>query len=642
MKKKKDQIHDKLNTTTAQLVSKNIIKTKSGAMMKRGGGAAYTYNPAYYNFNQGRPEVMFGPKTSQEQHRVWRTLYQFDPIAGTCIDLFSELPWSDFIISNVDDPRIKEIFEIQKDRSNLLDVLPDITREYLTLGKAVIHNTFDGNNYLWKDIVLQNPDYIEVVNMPIFSREPFLSLIPDPQLKMFINSKDPRIKEMFRGLPSDVLRKLLVNKKIPLSNANTTYLYRKISGYDYQGTSLMTRLYKIVMYEDAIYNASIAVAQRNAAPLRLFKLGDANSGWIPSPEQTQQFIDMLMQAESDPYSVLVYHYGVEVDYVGVSDRLMGISREWDFVSQVKFMALGMSRELVSGESTYSSMQGSLQVMTERLRTLRQKIENAYIIEKFFKPIARVHKFYKRSAAEIKHNVRIQKNINDQDRDLILPTIKWNKVLEGTKDTSLLSIWRELQTMGALSVRTYAAGAGIDLDEERKNIKEDNEWLKKHQAEMTPPLPPGGGDQGFNLGGSLKDKKAFNKKENILRNLSQIKRLKKSAGGNSVPSEVFDTKIWDKNGTYNNINFQDVEEIARIALEKNLDWDQVESELIKEGLSDSKIATTRDIFEQEGIVEREYAKNKKYEQASVNNLNKVVDNHDNDGPSRLGTLFLSGK
>lgn len=638
MKKGKEKIQNKLTDVNARIVSKNIIKTKNGMTLKKQGANTYAYNPSYYNFNQGRPEVMFGPKSPQEEHRVWRTLYKFDPIAGTCIDIFSELPWSDFIISNIEDPAIKEIFEIQKEKTNLLDLLPEITREYLTLGKAIIHNTFDSSSYLWKDIILQNPDYVDVLNMPLFSREPLLTMIPDQTIKTMLKNKDPRVFELCKKIPKEILTKLITGQKIPLSNENTTYLYRKISGYDSIGTSLMSRLYKIVMYEDAIYNASIAVAQRNAAPLRLFKLGDPNSGWIPTPEQEQQFIDMLMQAEADPYSVLVYHYGIEVDYIGVSDRLMSISREWDFISQVKFMALGMSRELVSGESTYASMQGSLQVMTERLRSLRQKIENAYIIEKFFKPIARVHKFYKRTPAQIKHNIYIKNSPADQERDLIVPSIKWQKVLEGTKDSSLLNLWDGLRNSGACSLRTYAAGAGIDLDEERKNIKEENEWNQKNQM----PNPEEGGDPSFKFG-SIRNK---NQKENVLRNLSQISRLKKEAGGKTVPSEIFNTKIWDNNGNFKGLNYKDIEDSVRMAskiAEKNkkeLDWETIDSILQAEGISESKIGVAKEILEHEGIIATELP-NKTFSKSSSHNLDNFINKFDGDSPNKLGQKFLTG-
>jgi len=516
-----------------------------------------------------------------------------------------------------------------------VETLPDITREYLTLGKCIVHNTFDNTNYLWKDIIMQNPDYVECISMPLFSKEPFMSLIPDPQLKSIAKSRDPRVRQLFNNIPKNVLSKIVTGQKIPLSNENTTYLHRKISGYDTTGTSLMSRLYKVIMYEDAIYNASIAVAQRNAAPLRLFKLGDANSGWVPTPEQEQQFIDMLMQAEADPYAALVYHYGIEVDYIGVSDKLLGISREWDFISQVKFMALGMSRELISGESSYSSMQGSIQVMTERLRTLRQKIEQSYIIEKFFKPIARVHKFYKRSTAEIKHNIRVSGK--DNDENLILPNLKWYKVLDSTKDSGLLSLWGELMDKGACSLRTYSAGAGVDLDEERKNIMEEVQWNKENAAAM------GQSEEESNdeYNRFAKIKKA-NKKDNILSNLTRLNQLKKKSGGSQVPSDVFDTKIWDKKGNYENVHYSDIEDAARIALKNDLDWDDIDHLLVSEGLSNRKIKVAREIFENEGIIQPEYSKNKNLQKSSAKRMGQFLDKKGNDNPDKLKNNFLSGK
>jgi len=119
-------------------------------------------------------------------------------------------------------------------------------------------------------------------------------------------------------------------------------------------------------------------------------------------------------------------------------------------------------------------------LLERLAALRYKFEQEWIIKKLCEPIAEMHEFYKRPKNELDHRIRIQR---PEERELIVPQLKWHKSLESVQDTSVLAVWDRLYGYGMLSERTYAAGAGVDIEAERKNQIEEAQFKVERQEEL---------------------------------------------------------------------------------------------------------------------------------------------------------------
>ena len=47
--------------------------------------------------------------------------------------------------------------------------------------------------------------------------------------------------------------------------------------------------------------------------IKIAKLGNPQTNWIPGPEQERRFSELVAQAEMDPHAWIVYHYGVQLD-----------------------------------------------------------------------------------------------------------------------------------------------------------------------------------------------------------------------------------------------------------------------------------------------------------------------------------------
>lgn len=470
--------------------SPNLIRTSGGSTIRRtgtlatgssgtpsqGGAQSVAQSPLYYDYRWSTPDKFYFPRNRVVANAIWREIYKRDAVVAIATDMYADLPWSDFDLVGIDDNSVKKVYEDMFSAVNLVPMFEGLTRNYLVLGELVLHVLYNSTKGIWERVISHNPDYIRAEGIGLVMEQPLLWLMPTPEIKRLLSSNDPRIRKLQKLLPKEMINAFRQNRDVPLDSLNTTFLSRKNDLADIRGTSIYTRLYRTVMYEDFVVNASLAVSQRMAAPLRIFKLGDPATGWLPTEDDEAAFAEMLSMAESDPLAAIIMHHNVSCELVGVADRALLISREWDFIERAKLLGMGVAKSFLVGETSFASATAGLQTLLTRLAAMRMKFEKEWIIKKLCKPMAEMHDFYKRSEAELSHRIRIQRN---DEQELIVPTLKWRKSLESTEDTALLGIWRDLKDRGMLSDRTYGAGAGIDLDVERNNQEEERKWVEDH-------------------------------------------------------------------------------------------------------------------------------------------------------------------
>lgn len=465
--------------------------TSTGANVGTGGlsGQSVAQSPLYYDYRWSTPDKFYFPRNRVVANSIWREIYKRDAAVATATDMYAEMPWSEFDLLGIDDKHVKHVYEDMFSELNIVSKMPMFTKDYLITGELVLHNVFDSVKGIWTRTIPHNPDFIKAEGIGLAMDQPLLWLLPTPEIKRLVNSTDPRVKKLQKLLPRELVNAFRANREVALDALNTTFIPRLNSSTDLRGVSLYTRLFRVIMYEDFIVNASLAVAQRNAAPLRIFKLGDPNSGWLPDEDDEAAFAEMLSMAESDPLAAIIMHHNVSAELVGVSDRVLLISREWDFIERVKLLGLGVAKSFLVGETSFAASVAGLQTMMQRLDALRLKFENTWILQKICKPIAQIHEFYKRTNAELDHRIRIKRPLDEEE--LIIPKIKWKKSLEATQDVAILNIWRDLKERGIISERTYASGAGVNIDTERKNVKEERKYKEEHpDIYGVPQQPPG--------------------------------------------------------------------------------------------------------------------------------------------------------
>lgn len=421
-------------------------------------------------------------------NRYWRLFYKMDPIVGNCIDMYGDMPWSQFQLTGPGvEGSIAKTMEAMCEETDLLTTLAAMVREFFVVGEVCPHLFFDDTKGYWTHIALHNPDQLEIIDAPFIKMDPIIQFIPDDRLRTVITSNNPLLRGIREKMPPQLLAQLQAKQNIPLSPVNATFIPRKLHFYDTRGTSIFSRLWRIFMYEDAVFNASIQTARRHAGPIKVAKLGNPQTGWIPGPEHESKLLQLLAQAELDPHAWLVYHYGIEFEQVGTTDRMMSIKAEWDTIERIKLIALGISKSFLHGEVTYASAATGLQVFLSRLKAMRTFFEQKWILPKFFQTMAEINGWIRRSPAEIQHRFRIKRSQREliEENRYIRPKIVWEKTLDPAVDANLINAMQVLESMQCkFSKTTKMATVGVSFEEESHKIAKETAF----ERQFLPKLP----------------------------------------------------------------------------------------------------------------------------------------------------------
>lgn len=423
------------------------------------------------------------PQDRRTANRYWRLFHKYDPLFGTAMDMYAEMIVSDFdlIVPSDTSKEIKDTLMYMCEQTSLIEKLRQMIKEYLVVGEAIPHCFFNEDLNIWDYVALHNPDYIEVQDSPLINMDPVMSFLPDDELRSLLTDGTPESMEFRRRLPPEFVSKVLASQKIPLSPLNCTFIPRKLHSYDVRGTSIASRLWRIFMVEDAVYASTIATYRRHASPIKVLKLGDAATGWIPAPGVEAKLLEMLSRAEMDPNAWLVWNYGVQFEAWGTTERAISISKEHAMIDEIKLMGLGLSKGFLSSETTFASAKSGLQVFLRRLLSLRQYFESMWLYPKFFRPIAEINGWHSSKPSELAHNYRIKRTAQEleEQRLLIMPQMRWSNKLDPSVDSELLGALTNLNKAFGFKISKGTLGAIANVDWRSESEASVREWKEEN-------------------------------------------------------------------------------------------------------------------------------------------------------------------
>jgi len=483
------------------------------------------FNPVYDDLSEGTIIEQFMPVDPRRLHRIWRRIYLQDPVAGPAVDLYRDIPWSDFQLTNINDKEIEHFYTDALNAINCVALLPQIAGEHLIMGKVIGALHMDDSKGYPTRVIIHDPDWIRVTTIPIPGFQPKLDIIPTPEMRAWASSKDERdvnAQQQVQWL-ADMIKS---GKEVPLAEDNSFYITRKTSPSDNVGASIYTRILMFVAYEKALVNSTIAATKRRMSEIRHITMG-IDGEWSPIQDEMDAMTSLFMQADEDPVGAIVAtRTGVTIAPVGggTLKDIVKISDEWAFLSAGKLNSLGIAESLISGEGTISTTEQTLSIFLDRIKAQRDFFTHELIINKFLKPLAVKHGFVKRTTAELNHKIRVAKHHTNED--YVLPTVVYSKNLRPVADKDYLEILGIMEEKGIpVTVKTWAASAGFDLDNEVEQFEDDLERRKQMAAhkkkisEVAPeaagqPGSPGGmgglggggglGEMGGGLGGGMGD------------------------------------------------------------------------------------------------------------------------------------------
>lgn len=405
-------------------------------------------------------------------------------------------------------PQIRRYFEHINKKLRLPYWCKMISREYYTLGDVFPFSEIDcdqchGTGYYKKDLcnhpggsfrrlVVLNPDWIDV-QTSVLAEDPVITLLPDDELKRLVWLKQP--KALYDKLPDHIKKLIHAGRPIPLANEAVSHIRFNPYPYGVYGTSLLRRLFKVLMYKDKLMTAQWIVAERLILPIRVVKVGDNDR-----PASANDIADVqsqLAQVANDPNLTLVTHHAFDYDWIGTNGKVLQLSNEYDLINKEILQGLMLNEALLSGEmGAYASAAIGAEALIERMESWRMELSQ-WIVEKIYVPICQMKGFV---------NEEETAEIGEPQWDV--PDIKWND-MHLRDETAPRQTWMQLHDKQVMSTQTLCKKMDLDYDHEVENIRYESSNGMGPGAQQQggggggPGGPPGGGaGGGMEMGGSM--------------------------------------------------------------------------------------------------------------------------------------------
>lgn len=375
------------------------------------------------------------PQNLRERRAWYRQFYNGNEFVGAAIDLHSSLPLSKIRLEKpkCENEKMGEyiytFFEDMCNDINLFKVLREMSHEYWLMGNAFIfaedHDPYnvdddekekvkeegkgralmlydkfkirdkDPNYKGWRKLIVLPPDQVRIKKMPL-TDDSLVEFMPDPDTKKMITGQPDRIYGQPQGineqferlrskLPESLMGKLEEGGSIPMDTDPFTgsfvfHLARKKSQYETLGVSILERCINTLLLQDKLRQAQTSIASRHMTPIRIVW------GEELSEDQTNELREQVDMALVDPDFSIIANYQVNWEEMGSGGRLLELSSEYEHIENSLFAGLNVTREMLTGEGTYSGNKITLHIMNNIYLNFRDDLQE-YVENYLFKPIA---------------------------------------------------------------------------------------------------------------------------------------------------------------------------------------------------------------------------------------------------------------
>ena len=117
-----------------------------------GGGANISSRAFHMNFELGAMEGII-PHGKKAQTRVCRDIYEFDSVSGAAVDLMSNLPFSGFNLSGINDRKILGTYVKSIENLRMATLFPYMSRDFLVDGAFCATLGFDSNRGIFNNLI---------------------------------------------------------------------------------------------------------------------------------------------------------------------------------------------------------------------------------------------------------------------------------------------------------------------------------------------------------------------------------------------------------------------------------------------------------------------------------------------------------
>lgn len=448
------------------------------------------------------------PQNMRERRAWYRHFYYSDEIVGASVDLHSTLPLSKLRLTM---PKCKNtdlrdyVYDFYKrlvDRLNLTHTLMEISHEFHLFGNAFIYAEEnspyhfeegdeegrqraekakdDSKNkcqflldkfgivdkdpgYMgWDKLYILPPDQVQLKKIP-FKDEPFVEFLPDAETKSALigsyenngfgygeSTIDPK-----DHIPKKLLSSITASGTLPLNTdpsrgSHVYHMARKKSQYETWGQSVLERCINTLLYKDKLRQAQTSIASRHMTPIRIVWAEELSE---TDTEDLRAQVDLALQ---DPDFSIVSNYEVHWEEVGSNGRLLELTSESELINSNLFAGLETTREMLTGEASYSGNKITLEVLNQKYMLFREELKH-WAEVCLFRPIAKIKGFME----EDKFG-----NVN-----YIYPELTFSRLAIRDSDTYFEQVM-QLYNKGSVPIDDVYDILNIDGEHARKRLEAD--------------------------------------------------------------------------------------------------------------------------------------------------------------------------
>ena len=297
------------------------------------------------------------------------------------------------------------------------------------------------------NIVKWKPENIAINHNPVTDESEYYYTIPgDVKKKVLLG--DP----MFLStLPWGMIESIKHNQEFKFDNDNIFHLAAISMGNMINGFGVPTLLclYSLVFYQAMLRKANEAVAAEHMTPLRMLFPQQASPAGDPVSMLSMQgftknVTDSIKRFKNDPNQVLISPIPIGYQNMGGQGKALLVSQEIQQAEETMLLSMGVSRELLSGTTNWTSSTVGLRLLENTMNNYVGQINT--LIEWIYSKIAMY--------------------LGIENVDISLVPFKL------TDNDAIKPLLQNLASEGNIAISTFLESLGFDFNEEQDRIVRD--------------------------------------------------------------------------------------------------------------------------------------------------------------------------
>jgi len=394
---------DGMNTTSTSYAPGFVQETYRNSYASGLGYKSGVYDvPTFVQvMNQKNGGMLQFPASLQERYSWYRWYARSEPLVSRALDLLSDLPMSKLSLhvpKHVPEgmkTEIKDFFEEQVRKLNLFDLCGNILYELFC--------EWDNENKMWERIQMLPPEEVFVFEIP-FNDEKRIEYRPRRLVSMILGAtgslqNNELEDQIVEAIPQEIKDSIKTDGCILLDSNSMNgsfchHIARRKAPYLDLSASLLDRVLVPLQLKDFYKFTQMSLASRNMTPKNLIIAPNC------TPEELDELRNQVDLSYLDPDYSIVCNFDVRWETIGSRDRLLELQSEYERLDNEIFAAMGVTRELLTGEGSYSGTKITVEILHSMFLHSREILVD-FIEQQLFIPICEKKNWFEVGKNKIK-------------------------------------------------------------------------------------------------------------------------------------------------------------------------------------------------------------------------------------------------